>query len=204
MILILAILAIIIGYFIGSVSPAYFLGRLIKGKGFDIRKHGSKNAGAMNAFYVLGKRAGVITLIFDFAKGALAMLIAYFMIFGFKFSYLNFNNISLIVMCLSGFAAMLGHDFPFYLKFKGGKGGAAAGGIIITLLALLWNQEISLGISWLTWMPFLILIFLGLSVIVITKSGNLAGFIFYPLGIIWILISKFSLFSIAISFFLFY
>lgn len=200
----LSFLSLVLGYLIGSISPAYLLGKALKGKKFDIRKHGSKNAGAMNAFHTLGKKAGIITLIFDLGKGALSLLIAYLLIFGFKFNISYFSGIPLLIMCLAGFASILGHDFPFYLNWKGGKGGAAAGGIIILLLILLIIKDMSSGASGLTWIPFIILVFFGLSILIITKSGNLATFITYPIIIILLLLLKFGSISIAMSYFFLY
>ena len=197
--LIAFILSIIFGYLLGSINPAYILGRL---RGIDIRQYGSKNTGAMNSFHVLGKTAGITTLMFDMIKGALALLIAYFIIRPGPMAFVS--GLPFMLICFAGFAAVLGHDFPFYLKFKGGKGGAATGGIIIALLVLMWIQESISGVSWLTWIPFILIVFLGLSLTAITKSGNLAGFIFYPIGVIWILLFKLNRFSVAISLFLFY
>ena len=137
---------VIIGYFFGCFQTAYFLGRL---KNIDIREHGSKNSGATNAKRVLGLKAGVITLICDLLKSIIAYLICYYI---FK----DKNN--LIAGVLAGFGAVLGHDFPFFLSFKGGKGIATSMGLILifnwklfiilfacSIIAILITHKISVG-----------------------------------------------------------
>ena len=109
------ILAVIIGYLLGSISPAYILGRILRG--IDIREHGTKNAGARNVKKVLGFWPFVITAGYDFVKGLLAMLLAWKL------------GAPEIIIYLSGYAAILGHIFPFYLGFRGGEGQAASLGI---------------------------------------------------------------------------
>ena len=131
----LAILAIIIGYLLGSISPAYILGRLLCG--IDIREHGTRNAGGRNVKKVLGLWPAVITIIYDLSKGLLAMFIAWKL------------GAPEIIIYASGYAAILGHIFPFYLKFRGGEGQATTLGIFffITTKAILNH-----------WFPFEILI----------------------------------------------
>ncbi len=184
----MAILVFIISYLLGSISPAYFLGKLIKG--IDIRQHGSGNAGTMNAFKVLGTGPGILTLVFDCSKGILALALAY--AFGLSFP----------LVCLAGFCSVLGHIFPFYLRFKGGKGGATTYGIIVVLLI----KAIVEGLNWL--FPVSLIIF-ALSLIIITGSGNLAAFICFPIFILilpWLkwnatsaALILFSIFSLGIS-----
>jgi len=115
------ILAIIIGYLLGSVSPAFILGRLLRG--IDIRQHGTKNAGTRNVKKVLGLGPAIICGIYDFSKGLLAMSIA-----------LKISAPAVIIYA-SGYAAILGHIFPFYLKFRGGEGQATTLGIFFFIMA---------------------------------------------------------------------
>lgn len=197
-----SILAILVGYLIGSISPSYILGRIIKG--IDIRKYGIKNAGATNAFRTLGKTAGVITLIFDLAKSVLAIFIAYLLIIGTRFEISAFAGIPFAMMCLAGFAAICGHNWPFYIQFRGGKGAAAAGGIIILMFALMIQKDSLAGVSLTTWIPVMIMLFFGLVILIITKSANLTAFISYPVASVMLLTLKPGVFSVAISLFLLY
>ena len=115
------VLILLIAYLLGSLSPSYFIAWL---KGFDLRKKGTKNLGASNAFLVLGKFYGVLVCLFDVSKGILAVLLAYYFGLTETFYY------------LAGLSAVLGHIFPFYLNFKGGKGVATAIGAVISFLFL--------------------------------------------------------------------
>ena len=109
------ILTLLISYFVGTISGSYIIGNLFLNK--DIRKYGSGNAGTTNAMRVLGKKAGVLTFLIDFLKGALVTLIIR-RIFGGEF----------VPLAILG--AVIGHDFPFYMKFKGGKGVATTLGAL--------------------------------------------------------------------------
>ena len=107
---------IISAYLLGSVPTGYVLGSLT---GVDVRKAGSGNVGATNVARVLGKGRGILTLIADAAKGWLPV-----------FAALAFE-LSLLVAVLAGIAAFLGHLYPIYLRFKGGKGVATALGVLL-------------------------------------------------------------------------
>lgn len=109
------ILTLLISYFVGTISGSYIIGNLFLNK--DIRKYGSGNAGTTNAMRVLGKKAGVLTFLIDFLKGALVTLIIR-KIFGDEY----------VPLAILG--AVIGHDFPFYMKFKGGKGVATTLGAL--------------------------------------------------------------------------
>lgn len=112
------IICIAVGYFIGSINPAYIIARL---KGFDIRKKGSGNAGASNALIVFGKVIGIFCALFDIFKACLAVEIARKALFP-DFSY---------AFIITGTAAIIGHMYPIYMKFRGGKGLACLGGVIL-------------------------------------------------------------------------
>lgn len=122
------VLTIIISYLIGSISPSILIGRA---RGIDIKKEGSGNAGTTNALRVLGAKAAVITLVVDILKGLLPAIL-FPLIFGMP------------ELCYwSSLAAFVGHLFPVYYGFKGGKGVAVAfGGLLgvnwkLALLCLL-------------------------------------------------------------------
>ena len=111
-------LCLLIGYFLGTVNPSYIIAKI---NGFDIRKRGSHNAGASNAVILLGKSVGLVCALFDIAKPCIAIAISRLIFPDFK---LNF--------ALTGCACILGHILPFYMGFKGGKGLACLGGVILT------------------------------------------------------------------------
>ena len=115
------IYCILIGYVFGLFQTAFIYGRI---KGIDIRKHGSGNAGTTNTLRVLGTKAGILVFIGDCCKAILAILLTVYL---FRDSSMAVQMIKLY----TGLGVILGHNFPFYLKFKGGKGIAATGGMII-------------------------------------------------------------------------
>ena len=118
------IICLLIGYAFGLFQTSYIYGRT---KGIDIREHGSGNAGTTNALRVLGKKAGIITYIGDMVKAVLAAMVVR-LIFGQSHA-----DIIMVLVLYSGFGVILGHNFPFYLGFKGGKGIAASSGVIVAL-----------------------------------------------------------------------
>ena len=111
------VFCIIIGYLIGAINPSYIIAKL---RGFDIREKGSKNAGASNALILFGKVLGVGCALFDIAKAAFAIWLC-----AKLFSELAYS------FAVTGVACILGHVFPFYMKFRGGKGLACLGGMIL-------------------------------------------------------------------------
>jgi glycerol-3-phosphate acyltransferase PlsY len=117
----------VIGYAFGMIQTAYFYGKL---KGIDIRQYGSGNAGTTNTLRVLGPKAGFIVLFGDMIKCAAAVLLVFFL---FRNSYAEHIYLLKIYTALG---AVLGHDFPFYMKFKGGKGIAATCGF---MMAFHWS-----------------------------------------------------------------
>ena len=117
------VICLFIGYVFGLFQTAYFYG---KTKGIDIRKYGSGNAGTTNALRVLGTKAGLIVLAGDCLKCIIAVCITRAL-----FSTGHPENIYLL--CLyTGAGAVIGHNFPFYMGFKGGKGIAATAGLILS------------------------------------------------------------------------
>lgn len=117
------IICVLIGYVFGLFQTAYIYGRL---HGIDIRNYGSGNAGTTNTLRVFGTKAGLLVLVGDIMKCILAVVLV---------SYLFGNSHPDMVYLLKMYAAMgaiIGHNFPFYLKFKGGKGIAATAGLILS------------------------------------------------------------------------
>lgn len=117
------IVCLLIGYVFGLFQTAYFYG---KAHGIDIRQHGSGNSGTTNALRVMGTKAGLIVLAGDCIKCILAVVLVR-LIFG------GSHPETIWLLCLyTGLGAVLGHNFPFYMGFKGGKGIAATAGLILS------------------------------------------------------------------------
>jgi glycerol-3-phosphate acyltransferase PlsY len=117
------ILLLTAAYFLGSIPFGLILAKLLAGE--DIRKSGSGNIGANNVARVVGPAAGVLTLVLDAAKGSAAVWLAG-----------RFTDQSSTALTLAAVAALLGHCFPVWLKFKGGKGVATALGVFLMLAPL--------------------------------------------------------------------
>lgn len=127
MVVAIRFIVLAIGYMIGTFQTGYFYG---KAHGIDIREHGSGNAGATNTLRTLGIKAGAITFAGDCLKAIVAILLAN-RLFGGLFS----GDVRILEM-YAGLGAVLGHNFPFYLKFKGGKGIACTAGVVMALCPL--------------------------------------------------------------------
>ena len=155
----------IIAYAIGSVNFSVIFSR--KFAGFDVREKGSGNAGTTNMLRTVGKKAAIITLVCDILKGVVSILIA-----------ILIGNISkdvdkAILVQIAGFCAVLGHTFPIFFEFRGGKGVATCLGIL-----LLTNWQI--GLICLTF---------GVLLIAITRMvslGSIMAAILYPILTIFI------------------
>ncbi len=119
----LPIFWLIAAYIIGSCPTGYLLGKWLMG--IDIREHGSGNPGATNVFRVVGKRAGIITLVVDFLKGFLPVFLS-----------LTLDPRAQAFASLLGLAAIAGHNWSIWLKFNGGKGVATSAGVFMALLPI--------------------------------------------------------------------
>ena len=153
-----AIIAIV-AYLIGSINFSVILSK--KMAGFDVREKGSGNAGTTNMLRSVGKKAAAITLVCDILKGVIAILIAMLMNKIFKDS-----NGALLVQ-IAGVAVILGHTFPIFFKFKGGKGVATSLGVLIMS----------------NWQIGLICLVFALILIILTQMvsvGSIAAAILYP------------------------
>ena len=151
------IVLIILSYLFGSISTSTIICRI---KNVDIKKIGSGNAGATNTVRALGKKYGALVLVLDILKGVIPTLIA---------STLSTNSLTLPILC--AFSIVLGHVFPIYFSFKGGKGAATFIGTIMVLF------PIGALICFITWISIIFLSgYVGLATI-------LAAIIF-PLSIL--------------------
>lgn len=120
---------LIYGYFAGALIQAgYWMGKFNK---IDIRDYGSGNAGTTNVMRTLGKKAGIATYLLDAFKAVIADILIHFLIV----PHTAIPEMLLFLYC--GLGIVLGHNFPFYLKFKGGKGIAASSGVVISLMLFL-------------------------------------------------------------------
>ena len=117
------IISAVVGYLLGNIQAAYILGKLIKK--VDIRTMGQGNAGASNAVESLGWKFGVLVAIIDMLKGAVSILLIKML---FK---VELNSEGAFLLYLAGYTAILGHIYPFYMNFKGGKGTATLIGILL-------------------------------------------------------------------------
>src|SRR3990170_203346 len=118
----MAWLVIIIGYLLGSVPTAYVAGQIVRGE--DIRQMGDENAGAANAWHELGHKVGILVGIIDAGKGALAVLIA------------QASHMSTAVVMLAGAAAVIGHNWPVFIGFRGGRGVSTTIGVLAVMVTL--------------------------------------------------------------------
>lgn len=116
------IICLVIGYAFGLFQTAYIYGKL---HGIDIRNYGSGNAGTTNTLRVLGTKAGILVLFGDIAKCILAIVVCSLI---FENSH---HDMIYLLKIYAAAGAILGHNFPFYLQFKGGKGIAATAGMIL-------------------------------------------------------------------------
>jgi glycerol-3-phosphate acyltransferase PlsY len=157
--LLIDIFSLVLGYFAGTLNPGYLFGKM---KGIDIREVGTKNAGTSNVYRTLGIGYAIPTALYDTLKGLLVMLIA------------NIMGADFIFIQLSGLLTIIGHIFPFYLKFRGGQGVAAATGI---LLFHLMNYIIS-GFE-IFYIIALLLVLVAIFTY-ITKQGSILPMIVLP------------------------
>ncbi len=137
------LIALLISYFLGAIPSGFILGKILKK--IDIREHGSKSIGATNVLRTLGVVPGIISLIFDFFKGFFAVEIGRLLlaqssehtILGFNpcFDYTNPQTYQIAIVVI-GLAAIIGHIYPVFLRFKGGKGMATGAGVYINLLPI--------------------------------------------------------------------
>lgn len=115
------IIAVVLGYLLGSIPTAYIVTRIAKGE--DVRRLGGGNVGGLNVYREVGRLPAAVVAIVDLAKGAAAVAIAYWLL-----------NVSLPFVLAAAVAAVVGHNWMLFLKFSGGKGmGAAIGGLFVLL-----------------------------------------------------------------------
>ena len=158
------VIAVIVAYLIGSVNSSIIISRLI---GTDIRNHGSGNAGATNMLRTYGKKIGVYTLLLDALKGVIAVLVAIIACEIAKNKLSDFSGAKNLLCCLCGVAVVLGHNYPVFFQFKGGKGISTSAAVIFML----------------DWRVGLIVLVGALAVMIITRYislGSIVGALLFP------------------------
>jgi glycerol-3-phosphate acyltransferase PlsY len=154
-----ATLVILLSYLLGSIPCGYIVGHLMRG--VDIRTVGDGNMGAANVFREIGAGAGIAVGLADAAKGMLAIIIAMAL------------NVSMVVLLIAGLAAVVGHNWPIFAGFRGGRGESTAIGVLLAL------------------MPKAMLIQLAVATIPLFGTRNVvlaSAFLFIPLPlVVWLL-----------------
>jgi glycerol-3-phosphate acyltransferase PlsY len=165
-----SVLAVVAGYLLGSFPSAYIASRIVKG--LDIRRVGGGNMGTLNTLREIGFVPGLLVFIADIGKGALAVLVA------------RWLGVSHIVVFIASFASVIGHNWPIFLKFKGGKGGATGYGIFLALAPL--AALVTFGIM--------------LTIMILTSNARLSltgGFLAQPF-LIWAFGGSFAVIMFAV------
>lgn len=159
------IIIAIIAYLIGSISSSVIISK--KMAGFDVREKGSGNAGTTNVLRTVGKKAAALTLLCDVLKGVVAILIAFIV------GKIVKNVDKALLIQIAGIFVVLGHNFPLFFGFKGGKGIATSIGVILLI----------------NWKIGLICLVFGLVLIIFTRMvsvGSIGSAILYPVVTIFI------------------
>ncbi len=178
------LLFVFMAYLIGSIPTAVWAGKWFFG--IDVREHGSGNAGATNALRVLGIKTGIGVLLVDALKGIGAVALSFFVREAF-----HIEEWFVIYQLLLGGMALLGHVFPLFASFRGGKGIATLAGIVIILF------------------PEAVLFCLGVFLLLFIPSryvslGSIGAAIFFPVAVIWIFPTDLMpkiIFSLAVAVF---
>ena len=159
------ILGLILAYLLGSIPTGLWIGQIFFKK--NLREYGSGNTGTTNTFRILGKTAGTVTFAIDFLKGPLATLLPLL---------LHINGVSPMIF---GLIAVLGHTFPIFAEFKGGKAVATSAGVVLGFSPLFFSYLIII---------FIVTLYLGsmisLASIVVAGFAIISVLIFPSLGII--------------------
>jgi len=176
------VVAIVVGaYLLGSVPSSVWLGRALKG--IDLREHGSGNAGATNAFRVLGKPIGAVVLLMDMLKGFLAVNLSLL-----QHEIDPGSERWMLLRIGLGLVAVCGHIFPVFASFRGGKGVAAITGAALAIHP--WAALAAMGIYLLVFLLFRI-----------SALGSLSAALSYPVWVFWVFPSEYltvRIFSIVV------
>ncbi len=163
------VLIALIGYVWGSIPAGYWMGKTLRGKDFDIRDYGSHKIGATNVLRTLGKVPAAIVFAFDLTKGILPTLLALLVPFFF---------IGHWGPAIAGLCALLGHCFPVFIGFKGGRGVTTGAGVIILLSPLTFAIAAIAAFGTMA-----ISRFVSLGSIVGAATSMICGLVFYFVGL---------------------
>lgn len=175
------LVVIILSYLVGSIPSALLVSKAVKG--IDIREHGSGNMGGSNVFRIIGWKYGVLVIVLDALKGALAVILISRLYLG----NFPFNNITpfddfTLVQIIAGLAAVIGHIWTAFAGFRGGKGIATALGFLVTIITV--DMLFALGI-------FLIVVYLSRYI----SLGSISAAVSVPL----IMIVRENIFNVNIQ-----
>lgn len=168
--MVMRLISLLIGYAFGLFQTGYLYG---KSKNFDLRAHGSGNSGTTNTIRTMGWKAGGIVFLGDILKAVLAIVVTYFL---FR------NNEAVDIKLLeiyAGAGSVLGHDFPFYLKWKGGKGMACTAGMVCAACPVLVLPELCVFV-----IPLLITRYVSLSSILVSIGLPLFSVVLHYFGVL--------------------
>ena len=160
------VICLFIGYLFGLFQTGYIYGKL---HGIDIRQHGSGNSGSTNVLRVMGVKSGAVVFLGDFSKTLIPCLLT-------RFWFQDQPEIMYLMILYTGFGVILGHNFPFYMNFKGGKGIAATAGLLVSLdlrvtllclaafvILVAWTRYVSLGSIVVLILFFLSMVYMGMT-----------------------------------------
>ena len=170
----------IAAYLLGSISPSYLLARYVKG--VDIRKVGTLNAGTLNAFNALGKRGGVFVFLFDLGKGALAVVVP------------RLLEAPELAVYFAAAAVVMGHNWPVWLRFVGGKGVATTVGVALGLVPLLAAASLVPAILLLVTLRKGAIFGMGAGFVLLVALTFLTG---EPIGVIVAIVAVSALVTVA-------
>lgn len=157
-------ICMLLGYLIGGINPSYIFGKM---KGFDIRSKGSGNAGASNAVITLGKGAGVFCAFFDIFKGYIAVKIGMYM-----YPLIKVAGIVIGVFCI------IGHILPVFMNFRGGKGLASLGGVILAYDVKLFAIFVAIELVLVLLVDYICIVPMSGSFLFMTALGFQGGIIY--------------------------
>lgn len=166
------ILSVVLAYLIGSISSSTLIGKLVAKT--DIREHGSGNAGATNALRVLGLKLALLVLVLDIFKGMLAIFVAWRLGHGNAWD-----------TYLSGLAVIVGHNWPIFFGFRGGKGVATTIGVLFLL----------------NFIPALLSAAIAIAIIIVTRLVSLGALAFVILTPFFLVLLKYSPSAVVFSIF---
>src|SRR5438094_1344685 len=162
-------LVAVIAYLWGSIPAGYWMGKLLRGRAFDIRDYGSHKIGATNVLRTLGRGPAAVVFLFDLSKGVAPTLLALLV------PFLNVNGWG---PAIAGVAALLGHCFPIFIGFKGGRGVLTGAGVVLVISPLAFLMTLVVGVGTIG-----ISRYVSLGSIMGSLTSMICGLVFYFVGL---------------------